>query len=188
MTEKSLAEAQTAADNLLTIPPTTENPSTDPRRQSYLHPSLPTIQSQTWKEYVAKLILSGLEAAIRNGVIVGKAMKDAIDKAITAATGFAKEHPVYFTLIALGVLVIQAPEILGWLGFAEVGIVEGTFTSCIYVFFVTWCEWLQSDADADVDMCVTDSFAALWQARYAGYVPKGSLFSYFQRLGMVWRR
>jgi len=33
---------------------------------------------------------------------------------------------------------------------------------------------------------VKGSFAALWQARYAGYVPKGSLFSYLQRLGMVW--
>ena len=30
------------------------------------------------------------------------------------------------------------------------------------------------------------SFAATWQARYAGYVPKGSLFSFFQRLGMKW--
>lgn len=33
---------------------------------------------------------------------------------------------------------------------------------------------------------VEGSFAALWQARYAGYVPKGSLFSFFQRLGMKW--
>jgi len=31
------------------------------------------------------------------------------------------------------------------------------------------------------------SFAALWQSRYAGHVPAGSLFSFFQRLGMVWR-
>lgn len=29
-----------------------------------------------------------------------------------------------------------------------------------------------------------DSFAALWQSRYAGLVPKGSLFSLLQRLGM----
>ena len=32
------------------------------------------------------------------------------------------------------------------------------------------------------------TFAAAWQTRYAGYVPKGSLFSFFQRLGMVWGR
>ncbi|KAF2116501.1 hypothetical protein BDV96DRAFT_630885 [Lophiotrema nucula] len=33
---------------------------------------------------------------------------------------------------------------------------------------------------------VEGSYAALWQSRYAGYVPKGSLFSFFQRLGMTW--
>lgn len=33
---------------------------------------------------------------------------------------------------------------------------------------------------------IEGSFAAGWQSRYAGYVPKGSLFSYFQRLGMKW--
>ncbi|OJJ42554.1 hypothetical protein ASPZODRAFT_76627 [Penicilliopsis zonata CBS 506.65] len=34
---------------------------------------------------------------------------------------------------------------------------------------------------------IEGSFAAAWQARYAGYVPKNSLFSYLQRLGMVWK-
>ncbi|KAI7908479.1 hypothetical protein M9X92_012164 [Pyricularia oryzae] len=33
-----------------------------------------------------------------------------------------------------------------------------------------------------------DSFAAWWQSTYAGFVPKGSLFSFFQRLGMIWGR
>ncbi|KAL5376134.1 hypothetical protein DPSP01_010726 [Paraphaeosphaeria sporulosa] len=33
---------------------------------------------------------------------------------------------------------------------------------------------------------VEGSFAAAWQSRYAGSVPKGSLFSLFQHLGMVW--
>lgn len=32
------------------------------------------------------------------------------------------------------------------------------------------------------------SFAAGWQARYLGAVPKGSLFGYLQRLGMVWKK
>jgi hypothetical protein len=31
-----------------------------------------------------------------------------------------------------------------------------------------------------------ESFAAWWQSRYAGYVPKNSWFSFFQRLGMKW--
>jgi len=29
------------------------------------------------------------------------------------------------------------------------------------------------------------TFAAWWQRTYAGLVPKGSLFSFFQRLGMT---
>ncbi|KAH6618496.1 hypothetical protein C7974DRAFT_31173 [Boeremia exigua] len=32
------------------------------------------------------------------------------------------------------------------------------------------------------------SFASWWQSSYGGLVPKGSLFSFFQRLGMVWLR
>ena len=32
---------------------------------------------------------------------------------------------------------------------------------------------------------VEDSWAALWQSKYAGFVPKRSLFSFFQRLGMT---
>jgi hypothetical protein len=39
-------------------------------------------------------------------------------------------------------------------------------------------------------MCclLVGTFAAWWQSTYAGEVPAGSLFSFFQRLGMVWRR
>ena len=36
--------------------------------------------------------------------------------------------------------------------------------------------------------CDIGSWAARWQATYMGFVPKGSLFSFFQRLGMTkWR-
>lgn len=38
------------------------------------------------------------------------------------------------------------------------------------------------------DTYTTGSFAALWQSMYRGLVPARSLFSFFQRLGMVWRR
>ncbi|KAF2689528.1 hypothetical protein K458DRAFT_427671 [Lentithecium fluviatile CBS 122367] len=33
---------------------------------------------------------------------------------------------------------------------------------------------------------IEGTFAAAWQSRYAGYVPKGSLFSFFQRLGITY--
>ncbi|KAF3766617.1 hypothetical protein M406DRAFT_339775 [Cryphonectria parasitica EP155] len=32
------------------------------------------------------------------------------------------------------------------------------------------------------------SFAAWWESTYAGYIPAGSLFSFLQRLGMIWGR
>ncbi|KAJ9652600.1 hypothetical protein H2198_008169 [Neophaeococcomyces mojaviensis] len=151
--EKSAAETENAANDFLNTLLSAEDLSS-PQIRSKLQGAI-TIASL--KEYFAKLVLSGLETAIRNGIVVGKAMRDALERATVEATEFAHDHPVYFTLIALGVLVIMAPTILEWLGFAELGPIEG-------------------------------SFAALWQARYAGYVPKGSLFSFFQRLGMIWGR
>ncbi|TDZ36529.1 hypothetical protein C8035_v008270 [Colletotrichum spinosum] len=33
---------------------------------------------------------------------------------------------------------------------------------------------------------VAGTFASWWQARYAGYVSKGALFSFLQSLGMTW--
>lgn len=42
-------------------------------------------------------------------------------------------------------------------------------------------------------VCYTDyachglgSFAAWWQRLYGGYVPKGSLWSFLQQMGMTW--
>lgn len=83
------------------------------------------VSTLSLKEYFAKLVLSGLETTIRNGVVVGKAMADALERAVAAAVGFVKEHPVYCTLIALGVLVVLAPWVLELLGFAELGPIEG---------------------------------------------------------------
>ena len=55
------------------------------------------------------------------------------------------------------------PWVVEVLGFSELGPVEGWSPKCV------------------------GSFAAWWQSTYAGYVPAGSLFSFFQRLGMVWK-
>ncbi|KAK5096897.1 hypothetical protein LTS08_007387 [Lithohypha guttulata] len=112
------------------------------------------VSANSWSENLAKTILERLELAIRSGAAIGGTVSEALLKATEAATGFAKDHPVYTTIIVLGVLCLAAPWVLQALGFAEIGIVEG-------------------------------SWAALWQARYAGYVPKSSLFAYLQRLGMV---
>jgi hypothetical protein len=37
---------------------------------------------------------------------------------------------------------------------------------------------------ARADKYTTDTFAAWWMSRYGGYVPKGSLYSFLQRLAM----
>ncbi|KAF1977753.1 hypothetical protein BU23DRAFT_273008 [Bimuria novae-zelandiae CBS 107.79] len=111
-----------------------------------------------WTEKVAEWVLAKMENALQQAEKLQGPIKKAYDKACEAAVaaeGFVQEHPVFCTVIALGVLIIVAPWVLEVLGFAELGPIEG-------------------------------SFAAAWQARYAGYVPKGSLFSFFQRLGMVW--
>lgn len=79
----------------------------------------------SWSESLAVAILKVLDTALRNGVVVGSTLKEALEKSLAEAVDFAKEHPAFMTLIALGVLVIVAPWVLGWLGFGELGIVEG---------------------------------------------------------------
>ncbi|KAJ5557046.1 hypothetical protein N7494_000961 [Penicillium frequentans] len=113
------------------------------------------VSIDSWSEAIAKAILEGLKNAINAGTEMAKAAADAAAKSKEAAIDFATDHPVYATLIALGILALLMPWALEILGFGELGPIEG-------------------------------SFAAGWQSRYAGYVPKGALFGYFQRLGMKW--
>ncbi|KAJ5632760.1 hypothetical protein N7490_009099 [Penicillium lividum] len=108
-----------------------------------------------WSEAIAKAILEGLKTAVKAGTEMAQAAADAAAKCKDAAIGFATEHPVYATLIAIGIMALLMPWALEILGFGELGPIEG-------------------------------SFAAGWQRLYAGYVPKGALFGYFQRLGMKW--
>lgn len=131
--------------------------------------------TSSWSESLATTILSRLEDLLRSGAALGETLKVALEKAVLEAVDFAKEHPVYTTLIALGILVQIAPWVLSWLGFAALGPVEGK--SLHHVCHI----------EAVIANAFAGSFAALWMARYAGYVPKGSLFSFFQRLGMIWK-
>ncbi|RAK99998.1 uncharacterized protein BO80DRAFT_426065 [Aspergillus ibericus CBS 121593] len=108
-----------------------------------------------WTDSLAQAILRGLDDAIQAGADMARPASDALVKAKEAAAGFAEEHPVFTTLLALGVLAILLPWVLEVLGFGELGPIAG-------------------------------SFAARWQSTYAGYVPRGALFTYFQRLGMKW--
>jgi hypothetical protein len=60
---------------------------------------------------------------------MGKAIEKALDRAVEGAGEFKRDNPVWFTIIALGVLVIMIPwvvEALGFCaGFRGLGPVEG---------------------------------------------------------------
>ena len=77
----------------------------------------------------AKRVLDRLIHALKASKVMGKAMKDAFDKASSAAEEFVEKHPVYtaaiITIIAIGVLVLITPWIIELLGFGELGPIEG---------------------------------------------------------------
>ena len=85
-------------------------------------------QAGGWSERIAVSILALLENILKAGSPLGQAMKEAYDKACEAAKSlgeFIHDHPIWFTIIALGILVILAPAVLQALGFGALGPVEG---------------------------------------------------------------
>ena len=74
---------------------------------------------------------------------MNEGMRGAFEKACAAAEafeGFVKEHPVevgvFVTVLAIGVVGVLAPECLAWLGFEEVGILEGLWFSFFCFSFI----------------------------------------------------
>ncbi|KAK0612177.1 hypothetical protein B0T14DRAFT_440991 [Immersiella caudata] len=141
-----------------------------------------------WSERLAERVLKVLEDALSatGRDTWGQALKDAYDKAVIVAGEVfeklaqeAKEHPelaaVLLTLLAIGVMAVLMPWVLEMLGFAAEGPVAGELTLRRHKKRKSIRSWRQ-----------IESFAAGWQRTYSGFVPKGSLFSYLQRLGMVW--
>jgi hypothetical protein len=81
-----------------------------------------------WYEDLAAAVLTGLENALKAGAPMGQAMKDAYEKAtqiVADVLEFAKEHPVFCAVVALGILVILAPWAIEAVGFGELGPIEG---------------------------------------------------------------
>jgi hypothetical protein len=136
------------------------------------------VRETGWYEDLAAAVLIGLENALKAEAPMSQAMKVAYEKVaqvVADILGFAKEHPAFCVVIALGLLVVFAPWAVEVLGFGELGPIEG-MSVVVYMH-------------GDILMCclLVGTFAAWWQSTYGGYVPAGSLFSFFQRLGMVWR-
>ncbi|CRG88118.1 hypothetical protein PISL3812_05145 [Talaromyces islandicus] len=61
--------------------------------------------------------------------MMAKASLDALAQAKHTAVGFAEDHPVYATLIALGILAILMPWALEILGFGDLSPIEGSFAA-----------------------------------------------------------
>jgi hypothetical protein len=81
-----------------------------------------------WYEGLAAAVLTGLENALKAEAPMGRAMKDAYEKAkqvVEDVLEFAREHPVFCAVVALGILVILAPWAIEALGFGELGPIEG---------------------------------------------------------------
>jgi hypothetical protein len=123
-----------------------------------------TVGAEGWTEWIAKGVLNGIKAILEEGPEkMGSAMKVAYDRAseaVDALFSFTKDHPE----VMAGMLTIIAVGILVILAPA----------------------FVEALGFAELGP-VEGSFAAWWQSTYAGYIPKGSLFSFFQRLGMLWR-
>lgn len=93
-----------------------------------LHKTLSNhFSAMSWTTTLAQSILKKLEHTLSNvdPSKFGNLLKDAFERATREAVDFAREHPVYCTIIALGILVMVMPWVLQVLGFAEVGIVKG---------------------------------------------------------------
>ena len=145
-----------------------------------LHQALNDInQTASLKQYFARVVFETLQKALETARPMGLALGETYKKVcheIDGIEGFVKDHPIMCAVIAIGILVVLAPWVIEALGFAEGGILEGEWTSS--------GQSMSCDEFDTMLTLETGSFAASWQSRYAGFVPKGSLFSLLQRLGM----
>lgn len=118
-----------------------------------------------WTESIARAIVAGLEVVIKDGrEKIKPVLDELIDKAEDAARNvfkFPHDHPH----LTAGFVTIVAIGVL--------------------VLVAPWAVEALGFAEAGP---VADSFAAWWESSYAGFIPKSSLFSFFQRLGMTWGR
>ncbi|RFU80014.1 hypothetical protein TARUN_2236 [Trichoderma arundinaceum] len=123
-----------------------------------------------WSQVLAKRILDTLVRAVREGrERMGPAIAKAYDDAVEAAdcefhklTREAKEHPLE---IAAAVLITVI--VLGIL-------------AALAPYIIELLGFGELGPEAG-------SFAARWQSTYEGHVPARSLFSFFQRAGMIWK-
>ncbi|KAM3070357.1 hypothetical protein ACMFMG_010188 [Clarireedia jacksonii] len=89
-----------------------------------------------WYDKLAAAILAAMERAINIGKSMSPAVKAAYDKAVAGVNKvqeWADANPemaaVITTLVALGVIAVMMPWLMGFLGFAEEGIIEASWAA-----------------------------------------------------------
>ncbi|KAJ5543318.1 hypothetical protein N7535_005746 [Penicillium sp. DV-2018c] len=87
------------------------------------------ISTNGWSDAIAKATLRGLENAIKAGAEMARAAAEAAAQSKDAAIEFATDHPVYATLLALGILALLTPWALEILGFGDLGPIPGSFAA-----------------------------------------------------------
>jgi hypothetical protein len=116
------------------------------------------VGTQGWTEKIAEWTLQRMEQVLKAGKSLGPAVKEAMDKAMA---------------------VLETVE-----GFVKEHPVMCTVIALgVLVILAPWAVEALGFGELGP---IEGTFAAAWQSRYAGYVPKGSLFSFLQRCGMVW--
>ncbi|CAO2650958.1 Nn.00g092550.m01.CDS01 [Neocucurbitaria sp. VM-36] len=112
-----------------------------------------------WKENIAQWVLEKLSLALQNGhEKLGPAVRDAYHKAWEVARSTEG-------------FVIEHPIMCTIIALG------------VLVVIAPWV--LEALGFAELGP-IEGTFASWWQSTYGGLVPKGSLFSFFQRLGMTW--
>ncbi|KAF5671162.1 lincomycin-condensing protein [Fusarium denticulatum] len=128
--------------------------------QAQLHHRLKQVVSTTsWTSALAEAIEHKIENLVKDGAELAKPMAEAVKRATNTAWDFAKEHPVYAGLIAAGTII-------------AIGV--------LVEFELVWV--LRALGFDEIGPRV-GSFAARWMSSLEK-VPKGSIYSYLQRLGM----
>jgi hypothetical protein len=101
---------------------------------------------------------------LSEGIQMGQAMQEAFDMAVNEATELAHDHPIFCTVLALGILAMLMPWVIEALGFAELGPVEGETSRLMLT--------------GDANTIPLGTFAAWWQSKYASMC-RGSPCSHF---------
>ncbi|KAH7159099.1 hypothetical protein DER46DRAFT_577257 [Fusarium sp. MPI-SDFR-AT-0072] len=129
--------------------------------ETELHHRLKRVVSTTgWTSSLAEAIERKIEKLLKDGAELAKPMAEAVKRATSTAWEFAKEHPVYAGLIAAGTII-------------AIGV--------LVEFDLIWV--VRALGFDEVGPRV-GSFAARWMSSLEK-VPKGSIYSYLQRLGMT---